>query len=113
VVLRYDQGQLALLSSAIRTTTPQEALICGTNGSIHIPAFWHATSLTLTVAGQPPETIKLPFEGNGYNYEAEEVGACLQAGKLESTVMPWQETLAIMQTLDQIRSQWGLKYPME
>ena len=39
--------------------------------------------------------------------------ACLRAGKLESDVMPLDETLAIMRTLDHIRAQWGLKYPME
>ena len=27
--------------------------------------------------------------------------------------MPLDETLAIMNTLDRIRSDWGLKYPME
>ncbi|MEE2619886.1 MAG: gfo/Idh/MocA family oxidoreductase, partial [Candidatus Poribacteria bacterium] len=32
---------------------------------------------------------------------------------LESDSMPLSETISIMQTLDQIRDQWGLKYPME
>jgi hypothetical protein len=38
---------------------------------------------------------------------------CMRAGKLESDIMPLDETLAIMGTLDQMRAQWGLKYPME
>ncbi|MEL6928403.1 MAG: Gfo/Idh/MocA family oxidoreductase [Cyanobacteria bacterium J06600_6] len=50
-------------------------------------------------------TIK-PLAGNGYNYEAEEVIKCLQGGKLESEIMPLDETLKIMQALDLIRSQW-------
>ena len=53
------------------------------------------------------------MESNGYNYEAEEVMRCIRAGKTESVIMPLDETLSIMKTLDEIRSQWGLKYPME
>ena len=57
--------------------------------------------------------LDLPFKGNGYNYEAAEVMACLRQGKLESAAMPLDESLAIMQTLDQLRQQIGLHYPME
>ena len=64
-------------------------------------------------SGKKDEDIDLPFEGNGYNYEAVEAGECLRAGKLESPVIPLDETLSIMQTLDAIRAQWGLKYPGE
>ena len=46
------------------------------------------------------------LEGNGYNYEAIEVMNCLQTGKLESVTMPLDETLAIMETVEQIMSQW-------
>ena len=59
------------------------------------------------------ELIELPFDGNGYNCEAEEVKRCLDAGVLESEVMPLDETLSVMGTLDGIRAQIGLKYPME
>ncbi|MEM8673674.1 MAG: Gfo/Idh/MocA family oxidoreductase [Cyanobacteria bacterium P01_G01_bin.67] len=50
-------------------------------------------------------TVK-PLAGNGYNYEASEVVRCLQNGQLESKIMPLDETLKIMEAMDQIRSQW-------
>lgn len=112
-ILGYGQGQLALLSSAIRTNTPQEARIDGTQGRIRIDSFWRATRATLAVDSQEPQTVERPFEGNGYNYEAAEVMRCLEAGKLESDLIPLEETLSIMETLDEIRRQWGLQYPME
>jgi dihydrodiol dehydrogenase / D-xylose 1-dehydrogenase (NADP) len=55
----------------------------------------------------------LSIAGNGYNYQIEEVNRCLREGKTESTIMALDETLSIMRTLDDIRFQWGLKYPME
>lgn len=113
MVLNYGTGQHALLSAAIRTKTPHEATIVGTEGIVHIHApWWHATTLSLT-RGEKQETMQLPYTGNGYSYEAVEVMQCLRAGKYESSVMPLAETLQIMQTLDQLRAQWGLRYPME
>jgi dihydrodiol dehydrogenase / D-xylose 1-dehydrogenase (NADP) len=113
MLLGYDAGQLALLSCAIRTNTPQEARIMGTEGSIHIPGFWHGNSATLYASGKGPVQADTPFEGNGYNYEAVEVMRCLREGKLESDVMPLDESLSIAETMDQMRAEWGLKYSME
>ena len=57
--------------------------------------------------------IVQPFEGNGYNYEAAEVMRCLRSGEVESRIMPLDETGRIMEIMDTIRSQCGLKYPQE
>ena len=117
VVLRYDDGELATLTFAFRTETFHEARIMGTKGRIDVaPPFWKATEATLYQGEwQEAEThrIELPYDGNGYEFEAAEVGRCLREGKLESDVMPLDETLAIMKTMDCIREQWDMKYPME
>jgi predicted dehydrogenase len=114
MVFSYEQGQLAVLSAAVRTNTPQQASISGARGQIRIHTpWWKATTLTLSVQDEQDKVMLLPFEGNGYNYEAVEVMNCLRSSKTESDVMPLDETLAIMQTMDQVRVQWGLLYPME
>ncbi len=113
ILFSYDQGQLALLSSANRTNTAHEAIIYGTDGSIRIPDWWHGQKLILNVNDKPTETLDIPHLGNGYPHEAIEVAACVRAGKIESETMPLDESLAIIQTMDTIRSQWGLKYPSE
>ena len=76
---------------------------------------WHRPEgLTYTPYGGDPQVFSYPqAEGNGYQYEAIEVGACLREGRLESTVMPLDESLAIMETMDTLRAQWGVRYPME
>jgi predicted dehydrogenase len=112
-ILGYDQGQMAVLSTAIRTNTPHEAFIIGTSGWIKIHGPWWASdNLTLQINGQE-DIISCPIVGNGYNYEAEEVGSCIRSGRLESEIMPLDETLAIMRLMDEIRAQIGLRYPME
>lgn len=114
MVLSYGKDRMAVLACAVRTTTPQHAYILGSEGSIQIHApFWKATVSTLNIDGKAPETIEIPHVGNGYNYEAEEVMRCMRAGKLESDVMPLDETLTIMETMDRLRELWRIKYPMD
>ncbi len=113
-VLGYSGGRLAVLSSAVRTNSPHEVTLLGTEGMIRVhPMFWCGTRATLTVQEHPPIDVELPLQGNGYNYEAAAVGQCLREGALECETMPLSETLEIMDTMDRLRAQWGLKYPME
>lgn len=113
MVFGYDGGQLATLYTAVRTNTPHEADILGADGNIRIHApFWKATKATLTTS-KGAITADMPHVGNGYNYQAAEVARCLREGRLESDIMPLDETLALMQTMDCVRGQWGLKYPQD
>ena len=111
VLLGYNAGQIASLSCAITTRTSQDACIFGTKGSIHIPNFSRASSMTLEVFKKEPLQVEIPFTENGFEYQIFEVINCLRAGKLESDVMPLDESLSIIKTMDTIREQCGLKYP--
>lgn len=113
MVLKYAGGQLALLSSAVCVESPCEAVLMGSKGRLKIHApFWVSQQLTLKV-GDEEEVISMPIVGNGYNYEAQEVGRCLRAGQLESEHCSHAETLSIMRQMDSLRAAWGLKYPGE
>jgi len=114
VVLEHEGGRLANLSIGIRTTTPQEATIIGTEAyaRIHAP-WWRPESMTISRPGEEDESVEAPVSGNGFNYEAAEVMRCLEAGKTESEIMPLDETVSVLRTMDTIRAAWGLKYPGE
>ena len=114
MLFKYNTGQSAVLSCAIRTQTQWEAIISGTKGIIKVPnPWWQPQRFTLQLEGEDPQEIELPFGVNGYEYQAIEVMKCLAEGKTESDIMSLDETLTIMKTLDSIRAQWGLVYPME
>lgn len=113
LVFKYSDYEMATLTSAIRLTTPHEARVMGTEGYIAIPNFWHPSELTVVRSGQAPELLRFPYEGEGFQFEAIEVGECLRAGLTESPVYPLDETLTIMETMDRIRADWGLRYPFE
>lgn len=113
ILLGYPNGEMAVCTTAVRLNTPHEAFIQGTEGSIHIHApWWVSTDITVKRGGES-ETLNLPYKGNGYTHEAEALGHCVAAGENESAVMPLDESLDILETMDTIRQEWGLIYPME
>lgn len=113
LLFKYSDYEMARLTSSIRLTMPHEAQVMGTEGYITIPEFWHPSELTVTRPGRTPETFAFPHEGEGFQFEIMEVGDCLRAGVTESAVYPLGETLEIMQTMDRIRADWGLRFPFE
>jgi predicted dehydrogenase len=111
MILGHPNGALAVLSTAIRTATIHEATLFGTDGWLRIErSAWGPKAYTLS---KDNERIEVPTEGNGFNFEAAEVQRCVRAGLLESPALPLDESLAIMRTMDRLRAQWGLRYPME
>ncbi|MDO3408361.1 Gfo/Idh/MocA family oxidoreductase [Saccharibacillus sp. CPCC 101409] len=116
ILLDYGSGRTASLNGGVRLNMPNDAYIHGTNGYIHIPQFLFAKEATLYVSGEEPVTVTDDREDRGikgYAYEAEEVGRALLEGRRESGIISLAESLGIMRLLDNVRGQWGLKYPFE
>ncbi len=107
----YPGGRRADLSSSFVEERTRVAVITGTRGIIRVPHFPGADQLTITRPGRAPETIEC--EPNGFEHEIREVHRCLREGRIESPIMPLNETVEIMRTMDALRAQWGMKYPGE
>ena len=112
MLLGYKDGRNAMLFSAIRVNTAQDAAIYGEDGHIKLPGWWHSDTVILNNK-DGEQVFKLPFSSSGFQYEATEVMSCLDKGLPESPVMPLDETLAIHKTMDQIRRDNNLRYPFE
>ncbi len=113
-VLAYENGAVAMGAGAVRTNTPMEAYILGTDGRIHVHApFWRPERLTLTRYGQESESFEYPHTDHGFSHEIAAVCDALEKGLTEHPVIPLEESLQLQQTMDELRRQWGLKYPFE
>ncbi len=109
-IFDYGDGAMASLTNAVRLPLNSEALIIGEEGKIQVPSFFSAREAKLTRLDGMEETFTDKSSGRGMQHEANEAMRCLRAGELESPVMPLDETLAIMETLDAVRKPWGLAY---
>ena len=115
MVMRYTGNQLVCLMSSQISYDDKDAVVFGSTGKIVVHSPWYKpVTMTLHAEGKEPELISLPLDGyNGYEFEAMEVMNCIKAGKTESDIMPQDETVSIMKTMDTVREQWGYKFPFE
>ncbi|MBN1120753.1 MAG: Gfo/Idh/MocA family oxidoreductase [Anaerolineae bacterium] len=114
MIFDYEGGKLAVLDTTVTAATPCEAHVIGTNGRATVHGMWHeAPGYTITTPDGASEVFDMGYGGNGFEFQIQEVGKCLREGKTESDIMPLAESLEIMETMDTIRAQWGLTYPME
>ena len=102
----YESGAQAVLTCTLRAKSPTRASIAGTDARIEIEGDFYAPATATLVPRQgEPTRVESAHEGRGLRHQADEVARRLAAGDLESPVMPLDETIAIMQTMDTVRVQ--------
>lgn len=104
---------VAQLTCAIGAYIPLHAAVYGTKGWIDIPDFKNPQRATLYADGKAPVTLERPFEVNGFEYEIREAMDCVRAGKLESSLITAEQSIAVMRMMDEIRRQNGMRFPFE
>ena len=114
-MFRYAGGQIATTYSASTTQGPNVAVVLGTDGRIEVDSVWYTASglRVYDGAGTLIEDVRPAVEGRGMQFQAAEAERLVSEGRIASDVLPPQETVAIMATLDTIREQIGLRYPGE
>jgi predicted dehydrogenase len=114
-MFRYPGGQIATTYSASISRGPNVAVVLGSNGRIEIDSVWYtATGLRVYNGdGTLVEDFRPLVEGRGMQFQAEEAERLVSEGRIASDILPPQETVAIMATLDAVREQIGLRYPGE
>jgi predicted dehydrogenase len=114
ILLRHGRGQLSVLSCSFRVDTPRRARIIGTEGRITIDSpWWRASRFRLHASDDRQQAFDFVNRGGGYTYEAEAFMDAIRSGRRDSEIMPLSESLAILETMDQIRERWGMRYPVE
>ena len=114
-VFHYDGREMGLVSAGADGLHPQDVELFGLEGEVCLQGhqIWKYDRMITKLHDGKEETFYEPFDGGGYNFQADEVHRCLEGGLLESEVMPLDETVHIMETLDRMRRAWGLQYPDE
>ena len=114
MLFKYAGGMTAELGCSSRFLSKNNATLHGSKGFIELHSMIiRPEQLTFHEQGKDPQVIETPYTSNGYQYEAQAVMDMLDQGKIEHPLMPLDETIEIMETMDQIRSQAGVIYPEE
>ena len=104
----YSSGAQAVLTCTLAAKSPTQAAIVGTDARIEVDSdFYAPTSFTLISRTGERTRFDRPHEGRGLWHQADEVARCLREGLLESPLMPLDESVSIMQTMDSVLAQSG------
>lgn len=106
----YASGATAALAVSLTAAAHSAATVATDRGHFVIPPPFHHPSTFSWDSGDEVETFDVPTTGLGLSHEADEVARCLRAGETESPLMPLDESLTVMRTLDELRAEIGLVY---
>ena len=114
MTLTLSDGVLCNLQSSAACVGDNIGVIAGTEGNLIIDNINNPQTITVNGPDRTYiETIHVPQQITGYEYQ---FMACRQAlidGLLEPKEMPLEETLYIMELMDGLRKEWGVRFPMD
>lgn len=114
ITIRYKDGSMAVLNTSMQTVGDRKGIIQGTDGVMIIENINNYESITVYDKDYKKKLFKkAPKQISGYEYEIEACKKALKRHKKECSQMPHETTMLIMEQMDEIRKQIGLKYPFE
>lgn len=110
----YENGVMATAQSSILCHSDRMGAVWGTKGYLTCQNINNVESIdvfdgTHTVTAH----YDVPAQLTGYEYEVASAAQAMLDGRTECDEMPHSDTLRIMECMDSLRADWGLKYPFE
>ena len=114
ISLLLSNGMLANVQSSAACVGDNIGVIAGTEGNLIIDNINNPQTITVNGPDRTyVETIHVPEQITGYEYQFMACRQALADGLTEPREMPHAETLYIMQLMDDLRQRWGVCYPMD
>lgn len=110
----YNNGRVATLHASSTAVCSREGMICCEKGYIRIPngeKFYEV--LVYNEKHQLIRTLTAEPFTTGFEYQVLAVKKALEEGKTECEEMSHDTTLLMMEHMDNMRNQWGLRFPCE
>lgn len=114
ISLSYADGRMANLQAGALCLNDRQGIISGTEGYIRFDNVNCPELVEVYRNYELVDSYKKPADMiTGYEYQVFECKRCIELGLHESPMMPHAETLSVMQQMDSLRKEWGVKYPMD
>jgi len=102
--LGYSGGAMAHLLSSFLESTPTQARLHGSAGSLALERMFHApTDLVVLDREGDGKRMTFPKEGHGYQHEILHVNGCLRQGLPESPLWPHEKTLELLSLMERVQ----------
>ena len=114
-VMTHAGGAVSTTLSSSRAAGRNSAAVIGTQARAVLVRVWYTPTSFQVIAtdGTVLEEYVSQVEGRGMQFQAYAAERFVAEQRLTGDVLPIDETVAIMGTLDEIRRQIGVRYPSE
>lgn len=110
----FADGKMATLNTSMLAHTDRMGVISGDGGCIIVDNINNPQHLTIEDKDfKIVAEYDAPKQISGYEYQVTAAIEAIGAGKIETPFMPHSETLRMMEMMDALRKEWGIKYPGE
>ena len=114
ITLLYPGGKMAVLNSSIQVLSDRQGIIYGTKGFLVVENINNFESICVyNTDRQLVSSYQRPEQITGYEYQVLASKDAIEQGWTECPQMPHQTTLHVMRVMDELRRQWGIRYPFE
>lgn len=115
VTLYYPGGAVAQLTAGTACRSDRHCLIAGTKGYITVENVNNPERVVLhrEAENYAPREIEIPRQLTGYEYQVRACMKALDEGRIECPEMTHETSVGMMELMDLLRAQWGVKYPFE
>ncbi len=114
ITLTFKGDKMAVLHSSMVSTSDRRGAIFGTRGFIEFLNINNCEGINVyDKEYNLVETYK-PFKCiTGFEHQVEACRKAIEEGALECKQMPHSEIIKVMEVMDTLRSQWGIRFPGE
>lgn len=111
IILRNSLDEMATVTLTMRAKLPKRGIIAGEYGYLEISEYPRANSFEIRYTKDGwTETIDAGVRGDALLYEVRDMEAVVSGAAENHTLQISSDVLSLM---DEIRRQWGMKYPFE
>lgn len=114
ITLTFKGGKMAVLHSSMVSTSDRRGAIFGSRGFIEFLNINNCEGINVYDRDYNLVETYKPFKFiTGFEHQVEACRKAIEEGALECKQMPHSEIIKVMEVMDTLRSQWGIRFPGE
>lgn len=111
---QYKNGNTAMLAASVLCTDDRQGIISGDKGYVIADNINNPLRFDIYRRGaEHVRTVEAPQQISGFEYQVRACIEAIRAGKIEPDAMPHSEILKVLEIMDKLRNDWGVKFPGE
>lgn len=114
IILEYPGKVMAHLHCSMLSATEQNGIVYGTKGYLIAKNMNNVDVIEIYSPDRKlQETLKVPEQITGYEYEVSVAMKAISEGKIECEEAPLAQSVHMMDLMDSLRAAWSIVYPFE